>query len=137
MDQGLTVGQVAKKAKVNAQTVRFYERQGLVTPSKRSESGYRVYSANAPQKIRFIKNAQELGFTLKEVSSLLKLKISNRAHCGDVKKKAESKVKDVQDKINQLKSIERVLNNLIQTCQVEKKTDDCPILKSLDKEAVK
>jgi len=132
MDQELTVGQVAKKAKVNAQTVRFYERQGLVTPFKRSDSGYRVYSANAPQKIRFIKNAQELGFTLKEVSGLLKLKVSNRAHCGDIKKKAEFKVDDVRSKIKQLKSIEKVLNSLIKTCQVKKKTDDCPILKSLD-----
>ena len=132
MEEQLTIGKVAKRAGVNIQTVLYYERIGLIKHRGRRESGYRIYSPDGITRIQFIKHSQELGFTLKEVSNLLKLKVSHRSHCGDVKKRAEAKISDVRSKVKKLKAIERVLSGLIKTCQIEEKTNDCPILQSLD-----
>lgn len=132
MDTELTIGKVAKQARVNIQTIRYYERRSLLLPSGRRDSGYRLYTPDAVQKIRFIKNAQGLGFTLKEISSLLRLRVSNRARCGNVKKKAEAKLRDVQVKIADLQALERVLKNLIKMCRNQAATGRCPILRSLE-----
>ena len=133
----ITIGKVAKQAGVNIQTIRFYERKGLVLASGRKGSdmvhaGYRIYNEDAVRKIRFIKNAQDLGFTLKEIASLLRLRVSQRAKCGDVKKKAEVKLQDVRKKITGLKGLEKALLDLIRTCRSQATTDSCPILKSLE-----
>jgi len=132
MSTELTIGQVAKKAGVNFQTVRYYERRRLVLPSGRRESWYRFYAPEAVQRIRFIKNAQELGFTLREISGLLKLRVSHRAQCGDVKKKAEAKLKDVKSKIGGLLALEKVLSDLVKSCRSQATTEGCPVLKALE-----
>jgi MerR family mercuric resistance operon transcriptional regulator/MerR family gold-responsive transcriptional activator of gol and ges genes len=132
MDNQLTVGKVAKTTGVNVQTVHYYERMGLVYPSGRKDSGYRLYEEEAVKKIHFIKNAQALGFTLHEIAGLLKLRVSHTARCGDVKRKAEIKLKDVQKKLDGLRALERTLVDLIKTCHVRATTDNCPILKSLE-----
>ncbi|OGR80360.1 MAG: hypothetical protein A3I11_02790 [Elusimicrobia bacterium RIFCSPLOWO2_02_FULL_39_32] len=134
----LTIGQIAKKADVNVQTIYFYERKNLVTPVKRrdtaiSHSGYRIYSEAEVQKIRFIKNAQELGFSLKEISELLHLRISTKAQCGLVQLKAEKKLKSIEEKLKSLSQLKKVLGNLLNVCRNRKTTDACPILKSLQK----
>ncbi|HVA65554.1 MAG TPA: heavy metal-responsive transcriptional regulator [Elusimicrobiota bacterium] len=133
----LQIGAIAKRARVNIQTIRYYERRGLVSPEGHRESGYRLYSGEAIKKIRFIKNAQDLGFTLEEIMSLLKLQVSRKSKCGQVKRKAEEKIADVRSKINSLKAIERALLGLVKSCRSRSETDPCPILKSLelDKEA--
>lgn len=133
----ITIGKVAKQAGVNIQTVRFYERKGLVPASGRKGSdmvhaGYRIYNEDAVRKIRFIKNAQDLGFTLKEIASLLRLRVSQRAKCGDVKKKAEVKLQDVRRKIGHLEALESALLSLIKSCRNRATTDQCPILQSLE-----
>jgi len=128
----LTIGQVAKKARVNFQTVRYYERRRLVLPSGRRESGYRLYAPEAVRRIRFIKNAQQLGFTLREVSGLLKLRVSHRARCGDVKRKAEAKLRDVKSKIAGLLALEKVLSDLVKSCRSQATTERCPVLKTLE-----
>ena len=132
MNEGLTIGRVAKDTGVNIQTVRYYERRGLVSPASRKDSGYRIYAPDAVQRICFIKNAQELGFSLKEIAGLLRLRVSHRARCADVKKKAERKLADVKGKIQQLTSLKRTLETLIRNCHAEKTTEGCPILKSLE-----
>lgn len=132
MDSQLTVGKVAKECGVNVQTIHYYERTGLVYPDERKDSGYRLYGEDVVKKIRFIKNAQALGFTLNEIAGLLNLRVSHTARCGDVKRKADIKLKDVQKKIEGLRALERTLVDLIKTCQVRAKTDHCPILKSLE-----
>ena len=132
MDAQLTIGKVAKEAGVNIQTLRYYERRGMIQPVSRRDSGYRLYGSDASHRIRFIKRAQELGFTLREISELLKLKVSHRARCGDVKKKAERKLADVEMKMRALKAIEAALKELIRKCRNEATTDDCPILRSLE-----
>lgn len=132
MESKLTVGRVAKGAGINVETIRYYERRGLLSPNGYRDSGYRLYSEEAVQKIRFIKNAQELGFTLDEIKGLLRLRVGRKAHCSSVKVKAQAKLVDVQGKIARLAAIERALRKLIGTCVSQGTTDSCPILKSLE-----
>ena len=132
MSKALTIGKVAKQAKVNIQTLRYYERRGLLSPDGRRNSGYRFYGLEAVQRIQFIKNAQGLGFTLKEILSLLQLRVSHRVRCATIKKKTQAKLADVQAKILDLCAIERVLKTLVRTCQNQRTTTDCPVLKSLE-----
>lgn len=131
METTLTIGKVAQQAKVNIQTIRYYERRGLVKPFGHRPSGYRLYTGEAVQKIRFIKHAQELGFTLKEISALLRLRVSKTARCEDVREKAHARLKNVKEKIHRLRSIETTLEELIQSCPSQRKTEKCPILRSM------
>src|ERR1700687_4570346 len=132
MEPMLTIGKLAKLAGVNIQTVRYYERRGLLPPHGRRESGYRFYRPEAITKIKFVKNAQALGFTLREITELLRLRVRHRAQCGQVKRKAEVKLTDVNEKVRKLKTIERVLRELIKACRRRATTAPCPILKSLE-----
>jgi MerR family mercuric resistance operon transcriptional regulator/MerR family gold-responsive transcriptional activator of gol and ges genes len=132
MNAELTIGRVARKAGVNIQTVRYYERRGLLSPDAYRDSGYRLYTDEAVRKLQFIRNAQELGFTLEEIAGLLRLRIGRRTRCGDVRKKAETKLYQVNEKIGRLQSMRRVLTGLIHTCRKRGSTDACPILRSLE-----
>lgn len=137
MGAWLTIGKVAKQAGVNIQTLRYYERRGLLSPHHRKDSlfgenGYRLYSDETVKKIQFIKKAQELGFTLKEIIGLLRLRVSSAAKCGDVKRKAETKLRDVRAKVQSLKAMEKTLLNLVKTCRSQRTTGHCPILRSLE-----
>lgn len=134
MASGLTIGQLAKMASVNVQTVRYYERRNLLQPTDRKASGYRVYSDDALRRLRFIKNAQALGFTLREVNDLLNLRVSSVARCGTIQVKAQAKLKQVEAKTRDLLALSRALQSLIRTCREGQPTDHCPILKRLDKE---
>lgn len=132
MNGNLTIGQTAKQAGVNIQTIRYYERRGFVKPDARRDSGYRLYGEEAVKRILFIKKAQELGFTLKDIDRLLRLSVGSTARCRDVRMKAEAHLMDVREKIARLRSIENVLSGLIRTCMRKGRTDPCPILKSLE-----
>lgn len=131
-DQYLTIGAIAKKAGVNIQTVRYYERRNLLVPDDHRESGYRLYSNDAIKKLRFIRNAQELGFTLEEIMGLLKLQVRHRSQCAEVKRRAQAKLADVATKIAALKNLEKALKRLIKTCHARTPTDPCPILRTLE-----
>jgi MerR family copper efflux transcriptional regulator len=131
---GMTIGQLARAVQVNVQTVRFYERRGLVMPILRKTSGYRIYSEEAVRRLRFIRNAQQLGFTLKEIAALLDLRVSSAARCGTVQVKALAKLEQVQHKVHQLQSLARVLRELVQSCRAGETTEHCPILNSLEPE---
>lgn len=128
----VTIGRLAKAAGVNIQTLRYYERRRLLTPSARTSSGYRVYGDEAVQRLRFIKNAQALGFTLEEIAGLLNLRVDSAARCGDVQRRAQAKLVKVEAKLKDLESMERVLRSLIRSCKAGQPTDRCPILKSLE-----
>lgn len=132
MDGRLTIGRVAKQAGVNIQTVRYYERRGLLFPDGHRDSGYRLYGKEAVRKLRFIRNAQDLGFSLDEIAKLLRLRIGRKIQCGKVKKQAQARLKIVQDKIAGLRAMERVLHRLIRTCSARATTNRCPILDSLE-----
>lgn len=130
-----TIGRLAKAVGVNVQTVRYYERLHLLGPATRASSGYRLYGPEEEQRLRFIKNAQALGFTLREITELLNLRVSSRARCGDIQRKAEEKLQCVEAKVKALQALTRALESLIRTCRAGQPTDRCPILKRLETNA--
>lgn len=134
MTAGWTIGQLAKTVGVNIQTLRYYERQKLLGPSARRPSGYRIYGENEERRLRFIRNAQALGFTLHEIADLLDLQVSSKARCGDVQQTAQTKLKQVAAKVRDLQALARALRSLIRACRAGQPTDHCPILTSLENE---
>src|SRR5947207_4045264 len=98
----LTIGQVARSAGVGVETVRFYERQGLLEEPARRESGYRQYPDDVVARLRFIKRAKELGFSLKEIKELLALRVDPDTTCAEVRSKAAAKIADIKEKIQAL-----------------------------------
>jgi Hg(II)-responsive transcriptional regulator len=128
----LKSGELAKRAGVNIETLRFYERKGLLPKPPQRASGYREYPAESVRLIRFIKRAQELGFSLREVRDLLALRVEPGTTCADVRQRADEKLSEVQSKIADLKAIERALRTLTATCSGQGPLSDCPILECLD-----
>ena len=113
----MTIGRVARRAGVGVETVRFYERRGLIDqPSKPSSGGYRDYPPEVVERIQFIRQAQELGFSLREIGELLTLQADPMADCSDVREKATAKRWDVIRKIERLERIRRALDELIAAC---------------------
>lgn len=130
--ENLTIGQLAKQADVNVETVRYYERRGLIPEPPRRDSGYRQYSQDFVLRIQFIKRAQELGFSLKEIEELLALQVESKAVCDDVREQAQLKIADVEAKIQMLQRIKNTLTELVTACEENELTDECPILNALD-----
>jgi Cu(I)-responsive transcriptional regulator len=128
----LTIGKVAKGAGLGIETVRFYEREGLIEPPERSDSNYRIYSSRAVSRLRFIKRAKTLGFTLREIKELLSLRHDPSASKSAVKLQVEAKIEDIKQKISDLKNIQQTLEALDECCNGQGPTDDCPILKALE-----
>lgn len=128
----LTIGKVATRAGVNIQTVRYYERRELLRPDDYRDSGYRLYTDEAVKRLRFIKNAQALGFTLDEIGRLLRLRVRRGSQCVKVRKQAQTRLEIVEEKIAGLRAMEKTLKRLINTCATERTTDACPILESLE-----
>jgi MerR family mercuric resistance operon transcriptional regulator len=129
--QGLTIGQLAKRARVNIQTIRYYERRGLISDPPRRQSGYRQYSCDDLARIQFIKHAKEVGFTLKEISELLALRVDPHTTSGDVKKKTKSKIAEIEGKIHTLQMMKIALSRLAARCRGEGPISECPILDAL------
>lgn len=128
----LTIGQVARQAGVGVETVRFYERKGLIENPARRTSGYRQYGEDVVDRLRFIREAKELGFTLNEIGELLSLKLDPSSSCAEVKGRAESKIAAIEEKIRTLQRMKRVLAKLTRTCRGNGPTSECPILDALD-----
>ena len=129
----LTIGAVARRAGVGVETVRFYERAGLLEEPARRESGYRQYAEDVVARLRFIRRAKELGFTLKEIRELLGLRIDDTATRSDVRKRAQAKVADIEAKILDLQRMREALLKLTATCRGHGPASDCPILEALDR----
>lgn len=132
--EGLKVGEVAKRAAVNLQTIRYYERQGLLPRPPRTASNYRVYSQDAVRRVRFIKRAQELGFALRDIKELLSLRAAPRTCCADVRRQAQAKLRGIDEKIGTLQRMRRALTKLIGECSGRGPVTACPILEALDSE---
>ncbi len=128
----LTIGQVAAQADVNVQTVRYYERRGLLAIPERTPAGYRQYPAEAVLRIRFIKRSQELGFTLEETAELLALRVRHGAACDEVSRRANVKIAVVQKKQRELERLERSLERLLKACRRRAPTAECPILEAIE-----
>lgn len=112
----VSIGELSRLSGVGRETIRFYERKGLLKEPVRSASGYRLYSKEASQRLIFIKRAKALGFSLSEISELLSLRSSPSGSALQMKKKAEKKLAEVQDRIRGLENIESVLKKLIASC---------------------
>lgn len=132
MATGRTIGRLAKAIGVNVQTVRYYERLHLLGPAGRKPSGYRLYGPDEERRLRFIKNAQALGFTLREIQGLLNLRVSSTARCGDVQRKAQAKLEQVTEKMRDLHGLARALRSVIRDCRAGQPTGQCPILARLE-----
>jgi len=125
---GVTIGELAERAGVGVETIRFYERKGLMARPVRPRAGYRQYDEQAAERIRFIRQAQDLGFTLAEVAELLSLRVDPLTTCADVKAKAQEKITDIDGKIRGLRQMRAALVEIAQTCGGTGPTSDCPIL---------
>lgn len=128
----LRTGEVAAQAGVNIQTLRYYERRGLLKEPARRASGYREYSPDAVKLIRFVKRAQDLGFTLAEIEELLRLRSDHDPACSEVRSAAQAKIDDIEHKIRHLRAIKRALGLLVASCATEGSARHCPMLEALD-----
>jgi MerR family mercuric resistance operon transcriptional regulator len=116
---------------VHVETVRYYERRGLVPAPPRRQSGYRQYSEDVVARIQFIKRAQDLGFSLNEITELLSLRVDSHDACADVQKRAEAKIADVERRMRDLQQIKLALSDLVIACGERGPTGECPILEAL------
>ncbi len=128
----LTISRVARLGGVNLETVRYYERQGLLSKPPRTASGYRAFPPEAARRLRFIKRAQELGFSLREIRELLFLRMRPGAGRAEVRARAHAKIADVDQKIRALQAIKKALRTLSDRCDGCGPIAQCPILQSLD-----
>lgn len=132
----LTIGTLAEAAGVGVETVRFYERKGLIARPPKPQRGIRDYPPEAVARIRFIREAQELGFTLKETAELLALRADPDADCTAVREQAEAKLRDVEGKARRLEAIREALETLIAACPGTGSTTACSILDALDRRSI-
>lgn len=128
----MRIGEVAASAGVNVQTLRYYERRGILQEPKRTPSGQRAYSTETVRFIRFIKRAQELGFSLEEVEDLLRLRAAERRDRTRVRQLAAAKVRDIDEKVRYLRAMRRALGVLLESCDCAGQDLACPILEALD-----
>jgi len=133
---GMTRGEVADKAGVNPETLRYYERKALIPTPRRSDGGFRLYDESYVDRLRFIQRAKELGFTLAEIKDLLDLRVDEKATCRDVKAQADEKLDEVEAKIRSLQQMRDALIRLVAACdETEGPTGDCPILEAMEGES--
>lgn len=130
----LKIGVVAERGGVNLQTIRYYEREGLLPEPPRLQSGYRMFPEDTVRRVHFIKRAQDLGFTLAEIRELLALRIDHKRNSSEVRTLAQEKMAAIEKKIRTLKKMKQVLGDLTERCSGCGPSDECPILESIDSE---
>jgi MerR family copper efflux transcriptional regulator len=128
----MTIGQAARRAGVGIETIRYYERRGLLVETPKSASGYRDFDDAAVERILFIRRAKELGFTLTEIKELLNLRVDSDRNCDDVRIIAEEKMRDIGERIRSLHRIELALRRLVKLCAAEGAGGNCPLLAALE-----
>ncbi len=129
----LTIGKLAKAAGVNVETIRYYERRGLIAEPERRLSGYRHYPDSLLTRMRFIVHAKEMGFTLNEIKELLNLCVDPNSPCMEVKKRAESKITEIEGKLEHLKNMKKSLETIASQCSGGSAVSDCSIVKTLER----
>jgi len=132
--RSLKIGEVARQAGVNLDTIRYYERQGLLPAPPRAASNYRAFPPDTVRRVRFIKHAQELGFTLSEIKDLLSLRAHPQGRCADVYRRAEAKIADIDLKMRALAAVQQALAGLMAQCLGKQAVTDCPILDAIDRD---
>lgn len=130
----LSIGQVARQAGVGVETIRFYEREGLIEEPARRISGYRQYSEQVVKRIHFIKRAQRLGFSLKEITELLLLRVDAQTTCEEVKQRTDAKIAEVERKLVELQRMRQALLQVASLCTGQGPASACPMLDALDQQ---
>ena|SRR5262245_4825711 len=128
----MTIGQLAEQGCVNVQTIRYYERRGLLPKAKRTSSGYRLYDMDSVRRLGFVRRAQLLGFSLLEIQELLSLRVRPGTTCADIRAKARGKIATVDQRIEELTRIRAALSRLATLCRGRGPTSECAILDALD-----
>ena len=129
MIQPMTIGKLAERAGISTDTLRYYEKMGLIKAARRSESGYRMYGEEAKRILQFIKGAKTLNFTLEEIRQLLTLNRSDKATCAEVLKHTTGKISEAEQKIRELKEVKKILTSLVEQCPADDSSISCcPIL---------
>ncbi|MBF8436115.1 MerR family transcriptional regulator [Halanaerobiaceae bacterium Z-7014] len=128
----ITIGELADRVEINIETIRYYEREGIIPEPPRNKSGYRIYSREDITRLEFIKTAKMLGFSLQEISELLSLSVDQDSDFKEVRRRVQEKVEVIDKKIENLKRMRKILTELITACDTEKTTDRCPILKGIE-----
>jgi len=132
----ITIGKAAKQAGVGVETIRFYERKGMIAqPLKPRGGGFRQYCDEIVQQIRFIRQAQELGFSLREIHELLSLRADPKSDCSEVQRRANVKLAEVQGKMAQLRDMEAALQKIITACPSRGGLDGCSIISAMERRA--
>ena len=132
----MKIGSVAEAAGVEVSTVRYYERRGLLAEPPRAASGYRQYDETVIDRIRFVRQAQDLGFTLEEIEELLALRVEDPSSCGVVEEATRAKLRSVDSKIREFRRLRGVLARLVRSCEAKEATEECPVLGMLEEEKV-
>jgi DNA-binding transcriptional MerR regulator len=131
-----TIGKIAALAEITTDALRYYEKEGLIRPAKKSAAGYRLYRQDAVRRVRFIKQAKHCGFSLREIARLLELKTSDSACCSDVRRLALEKKLELEHKVRAMKAMSAALDELLMACRTDALSiDECPILEALEDRA--
>ena len=133
---GLKIGEVAERGGVNLQTIRYYEREKLLPEPPRLASGYRLYPVQTVRRVRFIKRAQEIGFTLAEIRELLAIRVDTGRDSAEVRTLANAKITDIEEKIQTLQRMKESLGRITERCSGCGPASECPILESIDSDEV-
>ncbi len=113
----MTIGRLARRAGLTVDTLRFYERQGIIARPRRSLSGYRNYSEDVVGRLQFVKDAKRLGFSLREIRELLSMGVRSTRECGPITRKAEAKLAEMAGEIARLQRLQRTLRKMVRDCQ--------------------
>ncbi len=127
----LRIGELAARAGVGIEAIRFYEREGLLPRPPRTPSGYRQYPQDTVDRLRFIQRAKELGFSLKEISELIALRLDGKASAAKVRTRTEARMRDIEEKIRDLGRMRDALGKLLCACSSQDTMSGCPILEAL------
>lgn len=128
-----SIGQIAKKSEISIETIRYYEKEGLLEKPQRKESGYRQYNDDVIERLSFIQQAKSLGFTLKQIKELFSLEVKQGTTSKDIKDIAQLKLGDIEEKIKMLKKMQKILKELVTQCDGKGPVEQCPILKAIKK----
>lgn len=132
----MKIGEVAKLSGTGIETIRFYEREGLLLEPERRPSGYRQYDEATVERLEYIRRAKELGFTLAEIKELLELSFAH-SNCDHIRQRADAKITDIEQKIRSLQQMKRSLGKIVERCRKKNSTDDCPLVHKAKKRPAK
>lgn len=135
MPNQFTISQLAKAADIPTTTVRYYERIGLVEPDGRSQGNYRLYGNESLKKLKFIRAAQAVGFTLEDVKSLLADDAGEEPTCGNVQGLIEARLTDIEERLKDMRHVRKVLKSALEQCHQQKKSDCCHVVTGLQRQA--